>query len=204
MRGLLSRDPRAAMKTQAKNFSLHEVRTEILALQGFAVAPIDVAARDRLTHVVTIGINRADGRSPRGRSASVHCRTFIHVPTIVGALLANVNFLPITLTNIGDVEGSQHIIEARPPWIAQTVSKDLVGPVLADKRIVGRYAIIACGIAGKCIRVDIEPKNLTEQTVNVLSAAERIATTAAVAERDIEIAVGPETDPTPFMICEVR
>jgi hypothetical protein len=48
----------------------------------------------------------------------------------------------------------------------------------------------------------VDAQNLAEQAVDVLPAAQRIATAAAVANRGIEISIGAEIEPAAFVIVE--
>ena len=54
LRGALGGDPRAAIEAQGEDLALNEVGEEILALQRFALAAIDISAGDRMPDGVIV------------------------------------------------------------------------------------------------------------------------------------------------------
>src|SRR5262249_13865385 len=128
--------------------------------------------------------------------------TLICIPSIVGALLSDVDLFPSILTDVGDVEGAKCPVEARAPGIAQAVRKNFrVGARRAHERIVGRYVIVAPGIA-RAVHGDTQV--LAQQAVDVLPRVQGVAGAPAVTDRDVEIAVGPKAEPAALVIAERR
>ena len=79
-------------------------------------------------------------------------------------------------------------VEGEPPGVAQPVRPDL-GPRAPRSSTNGLSGGIAYGVAAA--RVD--PQQLAEQRVEVLPVAVRVAAAAAVAETEVEHAVGART-----------
>jgi hypothetical protein len=70
---------------------------------------------------------------------------------------------------IANVKVSRDRVEAEAPRIAQAVVPDLARACdRAYKKIVGRNRVVALWISGEAIRIDIDPKNLSNQEVEVL------------------------------------
>ena len=101
------------------------------------------------------------------------------------------------VADIGDVEVAEPAVEARPPRIAQSKRKDFVGSRRAHEGVVGRDGIVARGIAGKGVGMHVDAQDLAEQAVDVLRGVRRAA---AVAGRDIEVAVGTEAEPAGLVV----
>ena len=69
LRGAVGGDPRGAVEAQGEDLALNEVGEEILPLQRFRFAAIDIAAGDRLPDAVIVGVDRRDRRSAGERPA---------------------------------------------------------------------------------------------------------------------------------------
>ena len=96
-------------------------------------------------------------------------------------------------------------IEADAPGIAQAGGPDLVGPGRrAGERIVDRDRVVARRIGREIVAIDVDPQDLAEQDIDVLGIAVGIVGAAAVADRDIEIAVRAEGEGAAIVVGEVR
>ena len=68
---------------------------------------------------VIVRVDRRHRRPARERiSPRIEIRTLEGVPTVIGAVLADVDLFPMVLADIGNVEGAQRAVEAVPPRIA--------------------------------------------------------------------------------------
>src|SRR5262249_20508157 len=120
LRGSVGGDPRAAVKGEGEDLPLNEVGEKILSLQRFPVAAIDVTTCDGVPDGVVIRIDRRDYRpGADGVSPGEERWTLEMIPTVIGALLADVDLFPSVLADVGDVEVSGGAVEARPPRVAQ-------------------------------------------------------------------------------------
>jgi MFS family permease len=100
-----------------------------------------------------------------------------------------VDLLQFALADIGypDVVA----VEAEAPRVAEAVGPNLRARVVAvDERIVGGNAVGS--IARR--RVDIDPQQLAEQSVEPLTVVVWIPRTSAVAKRDVQVSVRPELE----------
>src|SRR5262249_35126306 len=101
LRGAVGGDPRASIEAQREDLPLNKVREEILPLQRFPIAAIDISSRDRLPHAVVIGVDWEDeGTGIANGTSSIGYGTFIRIPAIVRALLAEIDLFPCILSNI--------------------------------------------------------------------------------------------------------
>jgi hypothetical protein len=196
LRGPIGGDPRGAVEAQGEHLPLHEVGEEILPLQELRLAAIDVAAGDRLAHAVAVEVNGRDRRSARRRAAGEDIRSLEHVPAVVGTDLAEVDLLPLVRADVGDVEVAKPAIEAVAPRVAQAERKYLIGAGRRRERIVGWHRIVARRVAGKGVAIHVDPQDLAEQGVEILP----VGGWGAVAGRDIEIPIGPKTDPAGLVV----
>jgi hypothetical protein len=90
-----------------------------------------------------------------------------------------------SLSDVRNVERACRNIERETPWIEKAECPDFRPPPgLADERVVRWDSV------GQ--RAHVDTKDLSQQRVEILSASERIATTAAVACSDVERSVGAE------------
>src|SRR6478735_407109 len=154
---------------------------------------------------VIVRVDRRHRRPTRERiSPRIEIRTLEGVPTVIGALLTDVDLFPMVLADIGNVEGAQRAVEAVPPRIAQAECEDLVGAGRPDEGIVGRYRIVLCRIARKSVAVHVKTQDVAEQVVDVLSGVKGIAAAAAVTQRGVEIAVGSEPEPARLVVARGR
>ena len=151
----------------------------------------DVAAGDRLAlgaavaedgGVVGAEVARGPGRVARG---ALH-----DGPAVVAAVLDAVDLLPRVLPHVADPEALRAHVEL--VGVAEAVGVDLValGAVGGGERVVGGDAVL--GALGHV--VDVDPEDRAEQGRRVLPVPERVAPAAAVAEADVEVAVGAEGD----------
>jgi hypothetical protein len=90
-------------------------------------------------------------------------------------------------------------VEGHPPGVAEAVGVDLVPSGSPDERVVRRDTV---GLRA----IDVDPEDLPEQRPEVLPVPSRrmaspdVAGAAAVAERDVEVAVGAEGDRTAVVV----
>src|SRR5207244_10891018 len=82
-------------------------------------------------------------------------------------------------------------VTRQAPWIPQTVSPDLGQAAGRSERIVRRHRVLLPRSEGA---VHVDPQDLAEQRLEVLSVALRIALAAAIAQADVEKTVGPESE----------
>jgi len=129
----------------------------------------------------------------RGRAAAVGMRALVTVPTVIlpaGAVRRlEAHFLPLVLAHIGQVKVAGGAVEAEAPHVAQTPRPDLRRAQPAQgERVVRRDAVRAL------IAIDVNAQNGAKQRPGILGVALRIARRAAIAQRDVQVAVRPEGD----------
>src|SRR5690606_18215377 len=122
-------------------------------------------------------------------------RAFERRPAVVLAAAAGggliVDLLARVLADIADEQAAGQAVEREAPRVAQPARPHLVRRVArAGERVRRRDAVVW---RRSDVLVDIEAQQLAEQCVAALRvAAVPIARAAAVADADIQIAVGPE------------
>ena len=100
-----------------------------------------------------------------------------------------VDLLPFVLADVADPQIAVGAIEAEAPRVADAVEPHLRPPALAvGERVVGRNAVL---LAARRVG-GVDPQDLAQQRLGVLPVALGIAAAAAVAECDVQVAVGPE------------
>ena len=146
----------------------------------------------------------------RGRRARVVRRAaFAQPPAVVAAARADrlpVHFFARGLADVGDHQRAgaavRPVVEVVAPRIAQAERPDLRqrGDRLPiDERVVVGHAVAArIGVR----HVDVDAQHLAEQRVRVLRVVQRIAAAAAVAQADVEIAVGTKRQVAAVVIRE--
>ncbi len=178
---------------QGEQDSGHVVPEEIRATEcRGALAPVDVAAGDRLADIVAVL------RNGRGEPLPVALLGFVAVvalgdwPAVVVSALVirglEIHVLPRVLPHIGDVQVAGLAVEAEAPRIAQARRPDLgPGALLVDEGVILGYAVRAVPTS---IHVDAE--DLRQEGVVVLAVTVGITRTTAVAEGDVQVAIGAE------------
>jgi hypothetical protein len=111
-----------------------------------------------------------------------------------------INLLPKVLADVGDREVAGGAIEGEPPRIAEAVGPDLVPPRLVDEGIVLRNRV---GLAGGPL-FGVDAQHLSAQVLEILAGLERIASTATVAGRGVEVAVRAELELTSVVVRMIR
>ena len=145
-----------------------------------------------MPHAVVIGKHGRGGQSARQRAWKENLRPFKSGPAVIGAALSEVDFFPAAQADVGDVEGRRAPGRSscrhglRKP--SAKISSASPSP---DERIVGGDRIVARGVR-EVVTVHVDAQNLAAQAVEVLRA---VGCCAAVAGRDVEIAVGSEAEP---------
>lgn len=121
-----------------------------------------------------------------------------NVPAIVSAFFNEIDFLPLVLPDITDPEIVIRAIERKTPGISESVRPDFRAYTIGriNKRIVGRDAVVQA-VFGV---VDIYSNDGAQQGCWVLAVAIGIEPTTAVAESDVEVAVGAEHDSTTVVV----
>ena len=119
-------------------------------------------------------------------------------PAEVQATLAlglDVDLLDLVLADVADPEVAGLAVEAGPPRIPQAVAPDLLAAAALGERI-------ALGDRIRTALVDVDAQDVAEQVVLVLAIAERVAGRVAttVAERDVQVAIGPEAQPATVVV----
>ena len=153
---------------------------------------VDDAADDRATQVVAVG---GDGRRERRVVAAVPGEAFEALDAVppevqaAGAGAGDVDLLPAPLADVADPQVAGLAIERHPPRVAQPEVPDLgQGVGLVHERVVGWDRVAR--VTGTS--VDVDPEDLAEERVHPLAVVVRVAARAAVAGRDVQVAVGPE------------
>src|SRR5690606_26266389 len=168
------------------------VAVDVAPLQrGRVRSPVDEAARDRLPlrpAVFPDGQRQALGRTARRRLVAVP--PFHDVPPVVAAAGDDVDLFVRALPDVGHPEPARRRVEAEAPGVAQAVGEDLLAVTLrvSRERVVRRDAV-AAPAGGP---VDVEAEDGAEEGGRVLAVPLRVAAQAAVAEGDVEVAVGAE------------
>ena len=159
--------------------------------RGISRASINKAARNGAVpgFVAIFGYRRRDPVHAAAPLVAVH--TFGAIPAVVLAAGARgrleIDFLVNVLSDIADIKVAGGAVEGETPRIAQTVSPNLTAvAALVRERVAGGNRV------RRCASFDIDAQNLAEQRVRVLPAAQGIAPAAAIADADVEIAVGTE------------
>ena len=125
--------------------------------------------------------------------------SFHLVPAEVAGPSDDVHFFETILADIAGEELAGHAVKRKAPGIAQTVSPDLGQAAGRSKRIVRRDRVLLPRSEGA---VHVDPQDLAEQRLQVLSVALRIALAAAVAQADVEEPVGPESELAAIVVVE--
>src|SRR5215210_429273 len=133
-------------------------------------------------------------------ASSIALVPFHNTPTVVHSLSSascrsDINFLDTILPHVSDVQVSVGSIEAEPPGIAEPIAPDLSADcrLLPDKGVIRRHRV-------RGSRLDVNPKNGSEQLREVLTPALRITGSAAVAESQVEKPIWTEHDLPPVVI----
>ena len=134
-------------------------------------------------------------------------RAFAVAPAVVTAARAArlvVDFFEAVLADVADDQragaAARDIVEAVAPRIAKAERPDLVARrVAAEERIVRRNPVAGRVVVG---HADVDAQHLAEQLVRVLRAMVGIVAGSAVAEADVEKAVGPEREVAAVVVRE--
>ena len=149
-------------------------------------AAIDIAAGDR----PRLGVGVLDDRRQDGGGALLPVRLIRvvplpDIPAVVPPAPDQINQLPEILADVTGPEVSGNAVDAESPGIPQSVGPDLrPGPGEADERVVGRDRVRSISLR----MVDVDPHDGTRQIAQPLP----IVGAAAVARRDVEVAVAAE------------
>src|SRR5262245_36926140 len=174
------------------------------------IAAIHIATGDRLPHAVAVLVNRLGQRLKRDRQGrDVVVGAFAIAPAVIASAASPrfvIDFLPAVLSDVANDErtgATPHgIVECVAPGVSQSECPDL-GPrrrrSATEKRIVGRNLIPGrVGVR----HVDVDAPHLAEKLLRVLRAMRRIVARTAVAEANVEEAIGPERQMTAVVIGE--
>src|SRR5258706_8817358 len=113
---------------QSKNLPADKVRKEIVALETFTRAAINISSGDRLGAGQLIRVDRLRERYRRRRAAPGEwIGALPEIPPVIGSGLPDVDFFPDVLAHVGDIKISQSTVEARTPGVAQAQGPDFIG-----------------------------------------------------------------------------
>src|SRR5207248_10774260 len=105
------------------------------------------------------------------------------VPSEVACTRDDVHFFNTILGNVAGDELTGRAVKRKAPGSAQTVSPDLGQAAGRSERIVRWDRVLLPRSEGA---VHVDPQDLAEQRLQVLSVALRIALAATVAQADVE------------------
>src|SRR5258705_8282430 len=192
----------AARILEAADSTRTVVRVKVVPCELSPVRPgIDVAAVDVAFGTVVVFDDRQRETGRRAGGGVVAVRPFHRTPAVVQSFAAirsgsDVNFLPRVLPDVTDVEIARLPVEREPPRIAESPRPRLRRKTrVCGKRVVERDAVAGC-------TVDIDTMDLAVHRVVALAVLLRIAAAAAVTERNVEHAVGPELQLAAVMTAE--
>jgi hypothetical protein len=145
--------------------------------------------------------DRARGVAVRGWLEAVGA--FEGVPAVVATSLNQVDLFSGVLAYVADPEVTSRAVKRKAPGIAKAVGPYLGSGIASStgrsgKRIIGRDSVVA--IAGRII--DIDSQDRSQQSGRVLTVAVWIATTTAVAEPNVKITVGTESQRSAVVVAE--
>ena len=120
------------------------------------------------------------------------------VPSVVGALLDQVDLLPRSLSDVSRPQLTAFPVEAETPGYTQAVCPDLFTPILtvANERIVRRDTVLEACRAN----VHVDAQNRTQPGSGILSVPEFVPSSSPVSETDIEHSIRPEGELTSVVI----
>src|SRR5262245_42601706 len=180
---------------QRPDLAGHIVSAQVVAIElGQQFAAIDGAAGNRFADVVMVFPDRLDQIGARADAGGAErVQALAQPPAVVAAFLDEVDFLVEILADVGGPELAGLLVERHAPDVAQAVGPGfgqrtreltLLGSP-AGERIVGRNRVILAVV----FLVDVDAENLAERLLQVLAVVERIIRGAAIAERNVEIAI---------------
>src|SRR5262249_5299576 len=165
-----------------------------------AFAAVDAAAGDRLADVVVVFPDRLDevlARTDALRAEGV--KALAQPPAVVAALDDDVDLLVEVLADVGRPELARLLVASHSPDVAEAV-----GPGLgAGARPIHERIVLGDGVVlARVLAIDVDAVDLAEQRLKVLGVVEGIAGGAAVAEGEVEVAVGAEADGAAVVVPE--
>ncbi len=125
----------------------------------------------------------------------VAVRRLHDVPAVVRAARDEVDLLILILPHVAEPERAGLRVEREAPRVPQAVGPDLAAPAAGGERVVGRDAI------PRAVAY-VDAQQLGEQHVLVLPVPHRIAARAAIAHRDVQVAIGSERELTAVVVVE--
>lgn len=124
---------------------------------------------------------------------------FANAPAVVAAFFDDVDFFPEILADVGGPEELCYGIEGHAPDVAEAEGVDFSSCVgAASEGVVLRNGVGEPGV----FVIDVDAEKLAEDGAEFLTVALRIVGRAAVAEADIEVAVGTEGEVAAFVVPE--
>ena len=200
--GVVARgDPLHRIEGEREEFARDIVGVEVAALElRHAAAAVDEAAGDRGADGVVVFEDRIDQILTRsGAPGPEGMPPLAEVPAVVATAGDDVDLLVRALAHVGRPEQARRPVERHPPHVPQAVGPDLsAGARHPHERIVGWNRVGQARVPA----VDVDPQDGAEQRAEILGVAIRIVAGAAVAERDIEFAVGPEGEGAAVVVPE--
>jgi hypothetical protein len=192
----------SANKPRAPDPSTAEVSEQVSAPElRYGGAPVDISPDDGASQVVTIlddgKLQRATPTTSRRVEAvsALHPAPAIVLTTSTGGPL-EIDLLERILPDISNEQVSGRSVKTEAPRVAQSIRPYFgTGPGSTDKRVTGRDPVGQSAI-------HIYPQYLPEKRVQSLRAVPRIAPRSAVAQADVEEAIGPELQLAAVMVGE--
>jgi len=162
---------------------------------GHPGAPVPVAARDRAVAARVVILEDREGQGPvvavrRGVEAlaSLHpAPPVVDAPRTAGRL--EVHLLPAALADVGDEQVPGEAVEAEAPRVTQPE-----GPDLVPERVAGGHV--------RRRAVHVETQELPQERAEVLRIVPGIPAAPAVADTDVEVAVGAELELAAVVVAE--
>src|SRR5687768_1564167 len=160
-------------------------------------AAIDVTAGDGLAERAAIFGDRIDQTTRRTSGRLEVVRTLATVPAVVAATLDGVHLLERTLPDVGEPERAVGTVEAPAPGIAQAPRVDLRTFAARTRtagraRRIGRERVVRGNRVARPRRADLDAQHLPEQRRQALAVLLRVASAAAIAGAEIQIAIRTE------------
>src|ERR1043166_1670822 len=167
-----------------------EVTVEVQSVELLqSRTPIDAAAGDRIRLAMRVLDDRLFERTLPPRLELV--LPFPEVPAVIRPLLDDVDLLPLVLTDVGRPEFARLAIKVIAPRIPHSVTPDLRKRVVAAHERVVLWNSIRLPVRRM---IDVNPQELPEHRLEILSVPMRVVRGAAVPQPDVEMAVRAELE----------
>ena len=112
------------------------------------------------------------------------------VPSIVAALLHNIDFFKLVLSHVGYEQPARASVKREAPRIAEANGIDFRKAAASGERIISWNCIRLARAGG----IHINPHHLSRQCLRILPMAKGVARAAAIAQAEIKKAVWPKRE----------